>query len=117
MYEARAKTAAVIIFNRTLPSPSRALPRSTPPTSCAIKTITLMRVGRLPPRPILPSRSDMKLAEARARLCGKAPRAMLLAITGPGSRRASLDAPTTPSRTLEETAKLFMLLHGRRRAA
>ena len=72
----------------------------------------VMRVGRLPLVPFYRP-GDLKLADAVAGMAGRH-HAMLLANHGPVVAASSLSAAVDATEELEETAKLFLLLHGRR---
>jgi 3-dehydro-4-phosphotetronate decarboxylase len=72
----------------------------------------VMRVGSLPLVPYF-APGDIKLAEAVRRFAGKH-HALLLANHGPVVAGSSLSAACDAIEELEETAKLFLLLHGRR---
>jgi ribulose-5-phosphate 4-epimerase/fuculose-1-phosphate aldolase len=80
----------------------------------AIPPITayyVMRVGTLPLIPYFKP-GDMKLADAVREKAGKH-HAVLLANHGPVVAGTSLDAAVGAIEELEETAKLFLMLHGR----
>jgi 3-dehydro-4-phosphotetronate decarboxylase len=72
----------------------------------------VMRVGKLPLIPYFKP-GDMKLAEVVREYAGKH-HAVLLANHGPVVAGTSLDAAVGAIEELEETAKLFLLLHGRK---
>lgn len=72
----------------------------------------VMRVGKLPLVPYY-APGDKSLADAVAKLADKHS-AVLLANHGPVVAGTSLDAALYATEELEETAKLFLLLHGRR---
>ena len=72
----------------------------------------VMRIGSLPLVPYF-APGDMKLADAVRRFAGKH-HALLLANHGPVVAGSSLAAATDAVEELEETAKLFLLLHGQR---
>ena len=72
----------------------------------------VMRIGSLPLVPYF-APGDMQLADAVRRFAGKH-HAVLLANHGPVVAGASLAAATDAVEELEETAKLFLLLQGRR---
>jgi ribulose-5-phosphate 4-epimerase/fuculose-1-phosphate aldolase len=72
----------------------------------------VMRVGRLPLVPSVPP-GDRALAEAVRSFAGKH-HAVLLANHGPVVAGTDLDAAANAIEELEETAKLFLLLRGRR---
>ena len=71
----------------------------------------VMRVGKLPLVPYYPP-GDKALAEAVGKLAGKH-HAVLLANHGPVVAGTSLSAAMDAVEELEETAKLFLMLHGR----
>lgn len=72
----------------------------------------VMRVGRLPLIPYF-GPGDLKLAEAVREYAGRH-HAVLLANHGPVVAGTSLEAAVGAIEELEETAKLFLLLHGRK---
>jgi ribulose-5-phosphate 4-epimerase/fuculose-1-phosphate aldolase len=72
----------------------------------------VMRVGQLPLVPYFPP-GDLGLAEAVRPLAGKH-HAVLLANHGPVVAGTSLSAAAGAIEELEETARLFLLLHGHR---
>lgn len=72
----------------------------------------VMRVGSLPLVPYF-APGDLKLAEAVRRFAGRH-HALLLANHGPVVAGSTLAAAADAIEELEETAKLFLLLHGRR---
>ena len=72
----------------------------------------VMRVGRLPLVPYF-APGDLQLADAVRRFAGKH-HALLLANHGPVVAGSSLAAAADATEELEETAKLFLLLQGRR---
>jgi 3-dehydro-4-phosphotetronate decarboxylase len=72
----------------------------------------VMRVGSLPLVPYF-APGDLKLADAVRRFAGRH-HALLLANHGPVVGGSSLAAATDAIEELEETARLFMLLQGRR---
>ncbi|HJS31458.1 MAG TPA: 3-oxo-tetronate 4-phosphate decarboxylase [Alphaproteobacteria bacterium] len=71
----------------------------------------VMRIGRLPLLPYFRP-GDMALADA-VRECAKKNHAMLLANHGPVVAGKSLDDAVYSAEELEETARLFLMLHGR----
>jgi ribulose-5-phosphate 4-epimerase/fuculose-1-phosphate aldolase len=71
----------------------------------------VMRVGKLPLVPYYPP-GDRALADAVGKLAGKH-HAVLLANHGPVVAGTSLSAAMDAVEELEETAKLFLMLHGR----
>ena len=71
----------------------------------------VMRVGTLPLVPYYPP-GDRTLAEAVRGLAGKHS-AMLLANHGPVVAGKTLEAALYATEELEETARLYLLLHGR----
>ncbi len=72
----------------------------------------VMRVGSLPLVPYF-APGDMQLADAVRRFAGKH-HALLLANHGPVVAGSSLSAAADATEELEETAKLFLLLQGKR---
>ena len=70
-----------------------------------------MRVGTLPLIPYFPP-GDLDLAKAVREMAGKH-HAVLLANHGPVVAGTSLSDAASATEELEETAKLFLLLHGR----
>ncbi|MBL8378454.1 MAG: aldolase [Burkholderiales bacterium] len=72
----------------------------------------VMRVGSLPLVPYF-APGDLKLADAVRRFAGRH-HALLLANHGPVVAGSTLAAAADAIEELEETAKLFLLLHGRR---
>ena len=72
----------------------------------------VMRVGSLPLVPYF-APGDLKLADAVRRFAGRH-HALLLANHGPLVAGASLGAAADATEELEETAKLFLLLQGKR---
>lgn len=72
----------------------------------------VMRVGSLPLVPYF-APGDLKLAEAVRRFAGRH-HALLLANHGPVVAGSTLAAAADAIEELEETARLFLLLHGRR---
>jgi len=84
--------------------PANALP--------AITAYHVMRVGRLPLIPFFPP-GDKALADAVAAEAGRH-HAVLLANHGPVVAGTTLDAAVGAIEELEETAKLFLLLHAHR---
>ena len=75
----------------------------------AITAYYVMRVGKLPMVPYYPP-GDTTLAEAVRKLAGRH-HAVLLANHGPVVAGTSLEAAVYATEELEETAKLFLLLH------
>ena len=71
-----------------------------------------MRVGSLPLVPYF-APGDMQLADAVRRFAGRH-HALLLANHGPVVAGSSLSAAADATEELEETAKLFLLLQGKR---
>jgi ribulose-5-phosphate 4-epimerase/fuculose-1-phosphate aldolase len=72
----------------------------------------VMRIGSLPLVPYF-APGDMQLADAVRRFAGKH-HALLLANHGPVVAGSSLSAAADATEELEETAKLFLLLQGKR---
>ncbi|HEY1722320.1 MAG TPA: 3-oxo-tetronate 4-phosphate decarboxylase [Magnetospirillaceae bacterium] len=71
----------------------------------------IMRVGRLPLIPYFPP-GDETLADAVRKVASKHT-AVLLANHGPVVAGTSLDAAVNATEELEETARLYLMLHGR----
>jgi ribulose-5-phosphate 4-epimerase/fuculose-1-phosphate aldolase len=113
MYEERAKTGAVIHLHSTHSVAVSCLADIDPADVLPpITAYYVMRVGRLPLVPYYRP-GDMQLAEAVRGFAGKH-HAVLLANHGPVVAGTSLDAAANAIEELEETAKLFLLLHGRK---
>jgi ribulose-5-phosphate 4-epimerase/fuculose-1-phosphate aldolase len=113
MYEERAKTGAVIHLHSTHSVAVSCLADIDPADVMPpITAYYVMRVGRLPLVPYFRP-GDISLAEAVRGFAGKH-HAVLLANHGPVVAGTSLDAAANAIEELEETAKLFLLLIGRR---
>jgi ribulose-5-phosphate 4-epimerase/fuculose-1-phosphate aldolase len=113
MYEEREKTGAVIHLHSTHSVAVSCLAEIDPADVMPpITAYYVMRVGRLPLVPYFRP-GDMALAEAVRGFAGKH-HAVLLANHGPVVAGSSLDAAANAIEELEETAKLFLLLHGRK---
>jgi ribulose-5-phosphate 4-epimerase/fuculose-1-phosphate aldolase len=113
MYEERAASGAVVHLHSTHSVAVSCLAGIDaadvlPP----ITAYYVMRVGRLPLVPYFPP-GDRALAEAVRGFAGKH-HAVLLANHGPVVAGTDLDAAANAIEELEETAKLFLLLHGHR---
>ena len=113
MYEVRPDCGAVVHLHSTHSvavscmadiDPADVLP--------PITAYYVMRVGKLPLIPYFKP-GDLKLAEVVREYAGKH-HAVLLANHGPVVAGTSLDAAVGAIEELEETAKLFLLLHGRK---
>src|SRR5579864_2245103 len=112
MYEERAATGAVIHLHSTHSVAVSCLADVDPADVLPpITAYYVMRVGRLPLVPYFRP-GDLALAEAVRGFAGKH-HAVLLANHGPVGAGASLDAAANAIEELEETAKLYLLLHGR----
>jgi len=115
MYEERAKAdiGAVIHLHSTHSVAVSVLddvdPKDVLPP---ITAYYVMRVGSLPLVPYF-APGDLKLADAVRRFAGKH-HALLLANHGPVVAGSSLSAAADATEELEETAKLFLLLQGKR---
>jgi len=113
MYEERAATGAVIHLHSTHSVAVSCLAEIDPADVLPpITAYYVMRIGRLPLVPYFRP-GDLALAEAVRGFAGKH-HAVLLANHGPVVAGASLDAAANAIEELEETAKLFLLLHGRK---
>jgi ribulose-5-phosphate 4-epimerase/fuculose-1-phosphate aldolase len=113
MYEGRSDARAVVHLHSTHSVAVSCLADVDP--NDALPPITayyVMRVGRLPLVPYFPP-GDARLAEAVRPLVGKH-HAVLLANHGPVVAGTSLSAASGAIEELEETARLFLLLHGQR---
>ncbi|HTH98404.1 MAG TPA: 3-oxo-tetronate 4-phosphate decarboxylase [Stellaceae bacterium] len=110
MYEGRRDAGAVIHLHSTHSVAVSVLADIDPEDVLPpITAYYVMRVGRLPLVPYFPP-GDSKLAEAVRPLVGKH-HAVLLANHGPIVAGTSLSAASGAIEELEETAKLFLLLH------
>jgi 3-dehydro-4-phosphotetronate decarboxylase len=113
MYQERSKARAVVHLHSTHSVAVSCLDDIDPDDVLPpITAYYVMRVGRLPLIPYYPP-GDESLAEA---VRAKASRhtAVLLANHGPVVAGTSLDAAVNAIEELEETARLHLLLHGRR---
>jgi len=113
MYQQRPKTGAVVHLHSTHSvavscmadiDPADVLP--------PITAYYVMKIGRLPLVPYH-APGDMALAEAVRRMASKH-HAMLLANHGPVVAGNSLEAAVYATEELEETAKLFLMLHDKK---
>ena len=112
MYEERPKTGAVVHLHSTHSVAVSCLAEIDPENVLPpITAYYVMRVGRLPLVPYFRP-GDLALAEAVRGFAGKH-HAVLLANHGPVVAGASLEAAVDAIEELEETAKLFLLLHGK----
>jgi len=113
MYQERKQNAAVIHLHSTHSVAVSVLEDVNPEDVLPpITAYYVMRIGQLPLVPYY-APGDMKLAEAVRRFAGKH-HALLLANHGPVVAGSSLSAAGDAIEELEETAKLFLLLNGRR---
>jgi ribulose-5-phosphate 4-epimerase/fuculose-1-phosphate aldolase len=113
MYEERARTAAVIHLHSTHSVAVSCLAEIDPADVLPpITAYYVMRVGRLPLVPYFRP-GDVALADSVRGFAGTH-HAVLLANHGPVVAGASLDAAANAIEELEETAKLFLLLRGRK---
>ena len=112
VYEERAGAGAIVHLHSTHSVAVSCLPdfdarNVLPPLTASY----VMRVGTLPLVPYFPP-GDRALAEAVRGLAGKHS-AVLLANHGPVVAGKTLEAALCATEELEETAKLYLLLHGR----
>jgi ribulose-5-phosphate 4-epimerase/fuculose-1-phosphate aldolase len=113
MYEERPRARAVVHLHSTHSVAVSCLEEIDPADVLPpITAYYVMRVGRLPLVPYFPP-GDLMLADAVRKLASKH-HAVLLANHGPVVAGTSLDAAVNAVEELEETAKLFLLLGGRR---
>ena len=113
MYQERAANGAVVHLHSTHSVAVSVLEDIDPADVLPpITAYFVMRIGRLPLVPYF-APGDMKLADAVRRFAGRH-HAMLLANHGPVVGGSSLSAAADAIEELEETAKLFLLLQGRR---
>jgi ribulose-5-phosphate 4-epimerase/fuculose-1-phosphate aldolase len=113
MYEERAANGAVVHLHSTHSVAVSVLEDVDPDDVLPpITAYFVMRIGRLPLVPYF-APGDLKLSEAVRRFAGRH-HALLLANHGPVVGGSSLSAAADAIEELEETAKLFLLLHGRR---
>lgn len=113
MYEMRGDCGAVVHLHSTHSVAVSCLADIDPnDVMPPITAYYVMRVGSLPLIPYYKP-GDLKLADAVREKAGKH-HAVLLANHGPVVAGTSLDAAVGAIEELEETAKLFLLLHGRK---
>lgn len=113
MYQERASNGAVVHLHSTHSVAVSVLDDIDPADVLPpITAYYVMRVGTLPLVPYF-APGDLKLADAVRRFAGKH-HALLLANHGPVVGGSSLSAAGDAVEELEETAKLFLMLHGRR---
>ena len=113
MYEERPGSGAVVHLHSTHSVAVSCLAGLDPADVLPpITAYYVMRVGRLPLVPYFKP-GDRALAEAVRGFAGKH-HAVLLANHGPVVAGTDLDAAANAIEELEETAKLFLLLHGHR---
>src|SRR5258706_1269396 len=112
MYAERPRTGAVVHLHSTYSVAVSCL-ADIDHADCLppITAYYVMRVGTLPLVPYYPP-GDAALAEAVGKLAGNH-HAVLLANHGPVVAGASLSSATDAIEELEETARLFLLTHGR----
>ncbi|PZQ82373.1 MAG: aldolase [Ancylobacter novellus] len=112
MYAARAKTRAVVHLHSTHSVAVSCL-CGLDPANCLppLTAYYVMRVGRLPLLPYHPP-GDESLAHAVETVAGTH-HAILLANHGPVVAGSSLENAMYATEELEETARLFLLLHNR----
>ena len=112
VYEERADAGAIVHLHSTHSVAVSCLPGVNPDDVLPpLTAYYVMRVGSLPLVPYYPP-GDESLADAVRGLAGKHS-AVLLANHGPVVAGKSLEAALYATEELEETAKLFLLLHGR----
>lgn len=113
MYEGRPDAGAVVHLHSTHSVAVSCLADLDPADVLPpITAYYVMRIGRLPLVPYFPP-GDTRLAEAVRPLVGRH-HAVLLANHGPVVAGTSLSAAAGAIEELEETARLFLLLHGHR---
>jgi ribulose-5-phosphate 4-epimerase/fuculose-1-phosphate aldolase len=113
MYQERAANGAVVHLHSTHSVAVSVLDDIDPADVLPpITAYYVMRVGTLPLVPYF-APGDLKLADAVRRFAGKH-HALLLANHGPVVGGSSLSAAADAVEELEETAKLFLMLQGRR---
>ena len=111
MYEERPSTGAVVHLHSTHSVAVSCLAEIDPEDVLPpITAYYVMRVGRLPLVPYFRP-GDLALAEAVRGFAGKH-HAVLLANHGPVVAGSNLDVAVNAIEELEETAKLYLLLHG-----
>ncbi len=112
VYEQRADAGAIVHLHSTHSVAVSCLPDVDPRDVLPpLTAYYVMRVGTLPLVPYYPP-GDRALAEAVRGLAGKHS-AVLLANHGPVVAGKTLEAALYATEELEETAKLYLLLHGR----
>ena len=112
MYQERANARAVVHLHATHSVAVSCLADIDPADVLPpITAYYIMRVGRLPLVPYYPP-GDESLAEAVRRAATRHT-AVLLANHGPVVAGTSLDAAVNATEELEETARLYLMLHGR----
>ncbi len=110
MYDERRDAKAVVHLHSTHSVAVSCLENVDPDDVLpAITAYYVMRIGKLPMVPYYPP-GDTTLAEAVRKLAGRH-HAVLLANHGPVVAGTSLEAAVYATEELEETAKLFLLLH------
>lgn len=110
MYEERHDAEAVVHLHSTHSVAVSCLENIDPDDVLpAITAYYVMRIGKLPMVPYYPP-GDTALADAVRKLAGQH-HAVLLANHGPVVAGTSLEAAVYATEELEETAKLFLLLH------
>lgn len=113
MYQARERSHAVIHLHSTHAVALSVLEDVDPADVLPpITAYYVMRIGSLPLVPYYPP-GDRRLAEAVRGVAGRH-HALLLAAHGPVVAGGSLDAAADAVEELEEAARLYLLLHGRR---
>ncbi len=113
VYEERAAAGAVVHLHSVHSVAVSCLPEVNPHDVLPpLTAYYVMRVGKLPLVPYYPP-GDVTLGEAVRGLAGKHS-AVLLANHGPVVAGKSLEAAVYATEELEETAKLYLLLYGRR---
>ena len=112
MYEERASAKAIVHLHSTHSVAVSCLPEVDPADVLPpLTAYYVMKIGRLPLIPYFRP-GDRKLGDAIRGLAAKN-RAVLLANHGPVVAGTSLEDAVYAMEELEETAKLYLLLHGR----
>ena len=112
VYDERPSAGAIVHLHSTHSVAVSCLPEVDPRNVLPpLTAYYVMRVGRLPLVPYYPP-GDTSLAEAVRGLAGRHS-AVLLANHGPVVAGKTLEAALYAIEELEETAKLYLLLHGR----
>ncbi|MCH6587550.1 MAG: aldolase [Proteobacteria bacterium] len=112
MYEERASAKAIVHLHSTHSVAVSCLPEVDPADVLPpLTAYYVMKIGRLPLIPYFRP-GDQKLGDAIRGLAAKN-RAVLLANHGPVVAGTSLEDAVYAMEELEETAKLYLLLHGR----